>query len=142
MMSKSRKRILVIDDDPNTVRLLQKWCESAGKDVAGALNGREGVEAAAEQHPDLILLDMMLPDLGGTEVARQLKKYPDTRDIPIIFITVTLGVEQDHGNETVEIDGIRYRIFAKPLHPQKLLTEIRKSINRRIHGNPSPVEGS
>jgi len=53
-----------------------------------------------------------------------------------------MGVEQDKGDETVDVDGRLYRIFAKPLHPQKLLSEIRKSINRRLHGNPSPVEGS
>lgn len=141
-MTKPLAKILVIDDDPNTVRLLRKWCENAGKDVVGALNGRAGIELALKENPGLILLDMMLPDIGGTDVARELKKNAATRDIPILFITVTLGVELDKGDETVEVDGILYRIFAKPLHPRKLLSEIRKSINRRIHGNPSPVEGS
>lgn len=140
-MKKSNK-ILVIDDDPNTVRLLKKWCENAGKDVSGAFNGTEGLALAAAEPPDLILLDLMLPDIGGVDVARQLKTREETGNIPIFFITVTMGVEQDRGDETIDVDGCLYRIFAKPLHPQKLLSEIRKSINRRLHGNPSPVEGS
>ena len=139
---KKPSKILVIDDDPNTVRLLEKWCENAGKDVIGSLNGREGIVRAREEQPDLILLDVMLPDIGGLDVVRELRTDPATDTIPVFFITVTLGVEQDKGDETVDVDGRLYRIFAKPLHPQKLLSEIRKSINRRLHGNPSPIEGS
>jgi CheY-like chemotaxis protein len=139
---KRPSKILVIDDDPNTVRLLKKWCENAGKDVPGAFNGTEGLARAADGPPDLILLDLMLPDIGGVDVARRLKAREETKNIPVFFITVTMGVEQDRGDETIDVDGCLYRIFAKPLHPQKLLSEIRKSINRRLHGNPSPVEGS
>ncbi|HOY10194.1 MAG TPA: response regulator [Candidatus Omnitrophota bacterium] len=139
---KNSSKILVIDDDPNTVRLLKKWCENAGKNVIGSLNGREGIQKALEERPDLILLDVMLPDIGGMDVVRALRRDPLTSVIPVFFITVTMGVEQDKGDETVDVDGRLYRIFAKPLHPQKLLSEIRKSINRRLHGNPSPIEGS
>lgn len=135
-------KILVIDDDPNTVRLLEKWCRNAGKEVVGAYNGEVGKEQARQEAPDLILLDMILPDISGVEVARALKSDPATAGIPIIFITVTLGVENDRGDETILVDADRFRIFAKPLHPQKILTEIRKSINRRIHGNPHEITGS
>ena len=136
------KRLLVIDDDPNTVRLIQKWCANAGYKVAGALNGMAGVEQAKAEPPALILLDLMLPDIGGLEVCKRLKNDPATNAIPIIFITVTLGVEVDKGDETLNVDGTKYRIFAKPLHVPKLLAEIRKSINRRVHGNKSEIEGS
>ena len=139
---KKNFKILVIDDDPNTVRILEKWCRNAGKDVLEAFNGTVGLEQAREESPDIILLDMMLPDMVGTDVARALRQDPVTRGIPIIFITVTLGVELDRGDEAIEIDGCRYRIFAKPLHPQKILSEIRKSINRRLHGNPFDIAGS
>lgn len=141
-MVKQSFKILVIDDDPNTVRLLEKWCHNAGKDVLGALNGQVGLEMAEKERPDLILLDMMLPDLGGVAVAQRLKKDTATHDIPIIFITVTMGVENDRGDETISVDGCLYRIFAKPLHPKKILTEIRKSINRRVHGNKFDIPGS
>ena len=142
MPSPSSKRILVIDDDPNTVRLTQKWCENAGYEVKGALNGTAGIESAKSHPPTLILLDLMLPDIGGLEVAKRLKADDLTKDIPIIFITVTMGVEVDEGDETILVDGLKYRVFAKPLHVPKLLAEVRKSINRRIHGNPSDIPGS
>jgi len=141
-MKKDPKKILVIDDDPNTVRLVQKWCATAGYDVFGALNGTVGLEEAKAKAPDLILLDLMLPDVGGTVVAKKLKSDSVTSDIPVIFITVTLGVEVDKGDETLEVDGIKYRIFAKPIHVPKLLTEIRKSINRRVNRNKFEIEGS
>jgi len=142
MPSHPFKKILVIDDDPNTVRLLQKWCANAGYEVRGALNGREGLAQAKAGSPSLILLDLMLPDIGGVEVSRRLKADSLTRDIPVIFITVTMGVEVDNGDETLEVDGIKYRIFAKPLHVPKLLAEVRKSINRKWHGNISDIPGS
>lgn len=142
MTPKEFKRVLVIDDDPNTVRLIQKWCTNAGYEVVGVLNGLAGVEQAKATLPSLILLDLMLPDIGGLEVSKRLRCDPATSEIPIIFITVTLGVEVDKGDETLNVDGIKYRIFAKPLHVPKLLAEIRKSINRRIHGNKLEIEGS
>jgi len=142
MTNSKPAKILVIDDDPNTVRFIQKWCENAGKDVVGVFNAQTGIETARQDPPDLILLDMMLPDGNGVAVARALKQDPATVDVPVIFITVTMGVENDRGDETIDVDGCLYRIFAKPLHPQKLLAEIRKSINRRRHGNPSDIKGS
>ena len=141
-MKNRNSKILVIDDDPATVRLLEKWCSNAGKEVVAALNGEVGLEKAVSEAPDLILLDMMLPGIGGVDVAKKLKASDITKDIPVIFITVTLGVEVDKGDETVDIDGCLYRIFAKPLHSRKILSEIRKSINRRIHDNPSDIQGS
>ena len=141
-MAKTPKKILVIDDDPNIVRLLEKWLKNAGCQVLGAYNGQVGLEMAQKNPPTLILLDLMLPDIGGLEVAKKLRARPRTGNIPVIFMTVTMGVEIDKGNETIEVDGWLYRVFAKPLHRLKMLSEIRKSINRRIHGNKFVVRGS
>ena len=141
-MKKVPRRILVIDDDPNVVRIVEKWLENDGCEVVSALNGEVGLERAKAEDFDLILSDLMLPGIGGVEVIKRLKTQPKTKDIPVIFMTVTLGVEVDHGDETLEVDGCKYRIFAKPLHSRKLLSEIRKSINRRIHGNKFEIEGS
>jgi len=142
MTVKTKRRILVVDDDPNTIKILEKWLVNNGCEVRSALNGRIGLQKAKGEFFDLILSDMMMPDVGGVEFARELKKDPSTADIPVIFITVTLGVEVDKGDETIDIDGVLYRIFAKPLHRQKLLTEVRKSINRRLHKNPFKIKGS
>ena len=134
-MKKTPKKILVIDDDTILVRILDKSLRADGYEVIGALKGGTGIERAKNEHPDLIVLDLMLPDIGGTEVTRRLKGDPQTKDIPILFITVTMGVENDKGDEHIEIDGKKYRIFAKPLHNRKLLSTIRKLINMRAHKN-------
>ncbi len=141
-MAKNPRKVLVIDDDPNVIKILEKWLCNDGCDVLNAMNGEAGLEKAFAELPDLVLSDMMLPDINGTDVARRLRADERTRDIPVIFITVTLGVEVDQGDETIDIDGTVYRIFAKPLHTRKLLSEIRKSINRRRHGNPFDINGS
>ena len=142
MAKKKSKKILVIDDDPNIVRLLDKWLVNAGCEVLGAYNGRVGLEMARAKSPDLILLDLMLPDIGGLEVAKKLRAKSKTENIPVIFMTVTMGVEIDKGNETMEVEGWLYRVFAKPLHRSKILSEIRKSVNRRVHGNKLIIRGS
>jgi len=141
-MVKKERKILVIDDDPNVIKIIEKWLRNDGCEVLNAMNGEVGLEKALAEGPDLVLSDMMLPDINGADVARRLKDDERTRDIPVIFITVTLGVEVDQGDETIDIDGTVYRIFAKPLHTRKLLTEIRKSINRRVHGNTFDIDGS
>ena len=70
-----RKTVLVVEDDPDTVLLLKQILRLAGFDVLGAFNGYEAVQKAAEANPDLILLDLMLPDTNGYEVCVQLRKW-------------------------------------------------------------------
>jgi len=132
-MKKEPRKILVIDDDLTMVCLLEKRLRVDGYRVINATNGEMGILKAMEVLPDLIVADLMIPDMSGTEVARKLKAEAQTQDIPIIFITATMGVENDKGNEEIDVDGSLYHIFAKPLHNRKLLSTIRKSINRRIH---------
>lgn len=135
-MSKSFKTVLVVDDDPGVIKLLEKWLHVDGYKIIGALSGKAGIERAHDDPPpDCILLDLMIPDINGADVARALQKDPAVKDIPIIFITVTMGVENDKGDEEIDIDGVKYRIFAKPLHNRKLLSTIRKSINKRANKN-------
>ena len=134
-MKKNPKRILVIDDDPGMIKLLEKWLKVAGKEVIGALSGKSGLKRAKDESLDLILIDLMLPDIGGIEVAQKLKSDASTKDIPLIFISAYIGLENDKGDEKIDIEGHLCPVFAKPLHNPKLLSEIRKSINRRIHKN-------
>ena len=138
-MKKTPKRILVIDDDPGMIKVLEKWLKVAGREVVAALSGKSGLKRAKEESPDLIVIDLMLPDIGGIEVAQKLKADSITEGIPLIFISAYIGLENDQGDEKIDIDGHLCPVFAKPLHNPKLLSEIRKSINRRVHGN-KPVE--
>jgi len=132
-MKNLSKKILVIDDDLGMIRLLEKWLKVAGKVVVSASTGAEGLIKSREEKPDLILLDVRLPDADGKEIARSLRRDQLTKDIPIIFITISIDVQLDNGDQVIELDGETFRAFAKPLHNPKLLSEIRKSINRGIN---------
>ncbi|MBF0484424.1 MAG: response regulator [Candidatus Omnitrophica bacterium] len=135
-MIKEMRKILIIDDDAGMVRLAEKWFRVDGYEVIGALTGVGGIKRAQTENPDLILLDVMIPDLTGVEVAKKLYADPATKNIPIIFMTVCIGVENDKGNENMEIDGRSYRAFAKPLHTRKLLSAARKLINFSKNNQP------
>ena len=79
--------ILIIDDNPTNLNVLFEYLEESGFEVSVAQNGRSALEQVAQIHPDLILLDIMMPDLDGFEICRTLKKRVETNDIPIIFMT-------------------------------------------------------
>jgi len=100
-----------------------------------ASNGKEGLEKVRKELPDLVLLDVLMPDVLGVEMALRMQDEEDTQDIPVVFMTVTIDIEKDKGNETINVFGRSYRAFAKPLHNRKLQSVIRKEINKRIHGN-------
>jgi len=80
-------RVLVVDDDPSAVTLLDGILRPAGFTVLGATGGAEGIATAQADHPDLILLDLMMPDVSGFEVIRALKSDDHTRNIPILVVT-------------------------------------------------------
>lgn len=88
---KPGKRILVVDDDELNVKLLSALLSSKGYVVTTAFNGREAVEKVYESHPDLILLDIMMPEMDGYEVTSKLKADPSTEGIPIILVTALTG---------------------------------------------------
>ena len=129
-MKKTPKKILIIDDESGVIKVLKKQLHADGKKVVSAHNGEIGFTKAIEEKPDLVLLDIMLPDVGGVDLARRLQTDTRTENIPIIFITAYLGLESDTGDEEIEVDGKFYRAFAKPLHISQLLSAIRKTINR------------
>ena len=115
-MAKERNKVLIIDDDQGLIRILEKRLMAQNFDVVGALNGETGYRAACQQLPDVILLDVMMPDLSGAEVAKKLINNPQTKDIPIIFITVTISKKQDKIPKELEVDGRAFPAFAKPLY--------------------------
>jgi DNA-binding response OmpR family regulator len=92
--------ILIIDDDPDTIEFLRIVFTVRGRELTGAHTGTEGLRLAHERHFDLILVDVMMPDIDGYEVCRRLRAEPDTANIPIVILTArsslvdqTLGLE-------------------------------------------------
>ncbi|HBE36035.1 MAG TPA: adenylate/guanylate cyclase domain-containing response regulator, partial [Cyanobacteria bacterium UBA11368] len=82
-----KANILVVDDTPNNVRLLSVILSKQGYQVRKALNGERAIAAVQEFPPDLILLDVMMPEMNGYQVCQQLKASPKTRSIPVIFLS-------------------------------------------------------
>lgn len=89
-------KVLVVDDDPLHCRMVRDILETAGYAVVEAVDGAAGLEKAATLHPDVILLDVMMPGIDGYEVCRGLKGNPDTLAIPVIFVTISPDVTLDH----------------------------------------------
>jgi CheY-like chemotaxis protein len=86
----SEKKILIVDDNPEIRRLLLLHLKQSGYDTVEAATGREGVEKARATHPDLIIMDLAMPDGTGAEAIVSLKADPLTQDIPIVVLTALL----------------------------------------------------
>jgi two-component system cell cycle response regulator len=86
-----KEKILIVDDEPLNIKLLAAKLPPGHYEIMGALSGREALEKVAEEIPDLILLDVMMPDMDGYEVTRVLKSGPETKDIPIVMVTALDG---------------------------------------------------
>lgn len=85
--------ILIVDDTPNNIRLLFDVLDSAGFDISVVRNGETALEKLHHIQPDLILLDVMMPGIDGFETCRRIKSNPETREIPIIFMTALSDTE-------------------------------------------------
>lgn len=114
------KKILVIDDEPMVIRMATEALQARGFEVVSAPNGYEGLLAAREQRPDLILLDVVMPDLNGHEVLARLAKDDRTKDIPVIHLSAVGDFdEQLHAMQ----DGSRDYI-TKPIKPTELAERV------------------
>ncbi|MFA9452643.1 MAG: PleD family two-component system response regulator [Candidatus Aminicenantaceae bacterium] len=117
-----KKKILVVDDDKIMLKMLERSLSGNGFSLAQAANGKDAVFLAKTWRPDLIVLDIMMPEMDGCEAAEKLKHNPDTKDIPIIFLTSLLSKEEE--NESPGCSG--QICLAKPFDEHKLLAEIHK----------------
>jgi two-component system, sensor histidine kinase and response regulator len=117
--------ILIVDDMPNNLRLLSQMLSEQGYKVRKALNGNWALRAVQSMPPDLILLDIQMPDLDGYEVCRQIKANPKTQDIPVIFISAL-----DEAMDKVlafEVGGMDY--ITKPFQIQEVLARVNSHLN-------------
>lgn len=118
------QKILVIDDLPENVFILQDRLENEGFDVVTAYDGKTGIEKALSEIPDLILLDIMMPDITGIEVCKYLVSEPSTRHIPIILVTAKSGAEDT--KEGLEAGAFDY--IKKPFNRIELMARIKSAL--------------
>jgi len=120
-------RILVVDDEPQIRRALRTSLGAHGYDVATVGNGQEGIVAAAEQDPDLVFLDLGLPDLDGVEVIRRIRAFAET---PIIV----LSVRERQGDKVGALDAGADDYLTKPFGMEELLARLRATLRRARDG--------
>ncbi len=120
-----RPRILVVDDEPELQALLQIMLER-DFEVSQALSGEEAVALARDSIPDLILLDVMLPDIDGFEVCHRLKADNHTRSIPIIFVTARADIFDCVEKQKLPVDDV----IRKPFAPREFLQRVNKVLQR------------
>jgi DNA-binding response OmpR family regulator len=118
------KKILVIDDLPENVFMLQDRLEHEGFSVIKAYDGKSGIEQAEKEIPDLILLDVMMPDITGIEVCKTLVNNDTTRSIPIILVTAKSGAEDT--KEGLEAGAFDY--IKKPFDRIELLARVHSAL--------------
>lgn len=112
--------LLVVDDKPENLDVLVGYLERTGLNLRVAMNGHEALGLTRQQPPDLILLDVMMPDIDGFEVCRRLKAQAETRDIPIIFITALR--DSEHIVKGLELGGVDY--ITKPFQQEEVEARI------------------
>jgi two-component system, cell cycle response regulator DivK len=119
-----QRKVLVIDDNANNLMLEKDLLEVAGFEVFEAENAASGIAIARKEKPDIIIMDMRLPDMRGSAAAKILRQDKETRDIPIVFVTASVMAE---GKE--EITSITNSGFiGKPINTRTFVKEISQFI--------------
>jgi two-component system, OmpR family, phosphate regulon response regulator PhoB len=130
------QRILIIEDEPDLVRVLDYNLRQAGYEVASSGRGRDGLRMAQSKPPDLVLLDLMLPDASGTEICRTLKGDARTAQVPVVMMTAK-GEEVDRivGFEVGADDYV-----VKPFSVRELILRVRAILRRGGEAAPAEAE--
>ncbi len=122
-------KVLVVEDNPNNMKLITLVLKKHGYETIGAMTGEEGVEKASTEKPDMILMDILLPDIDGLETTRRIRKIESMQKIPIIAITsYAMAGDRD---KIIEAGCNGY--FEKPINPLTIIGDIEKI----VEGMPS-----
>lgn len=116
------KKILAVDDERHIVRLIQVNLERAGYEVVTAYDGREALKKIAEERPDLVVLDVMMPYMDGLETLKQIRSNPELRELPVIMLTAKA---QDQDVFVGYSSGADIYL-TKPFNPMELLTFVKR----------------
>ena len=124
-------RILIADDNQQNCELLEAYLSAEPFDIEMAYDGQETLDKVAQQHPDLILLDIMMPRMSGYEVCKQLKQNPETKDIPILMVTAL----NEMGDIEKAVNAGCDDFLTKPVNRLELTTRVRSLLRVRLLTN-------
>jgi two-component system, OmpR family, response regulator VicR len=128
MTDKNTKMILCIEDEQEMIDLIRLILSRRGFDIRGANGGKEGLEIIRKEHPDLVLLDLMMPEMDGWEVYQNMKADEATKNIPVIVVTAKAqSIDKVLGLHIAKVDDY----IAKPFSPQELLNSVDKVLGRK-----------
>lgn len=128
MAEKKTQKILCIEDEQEMIDLIRLILTRRGFEVVGANGGKQGLEAIKQEKPDLVLLDLMMPDMDGWEVYQQMKAEEATRDIPVIVVTAKAqSIDKVLGLHIAKVDDY----IAKPFSPQDLMNSVDVVLSRK-----------
>ncbi|MBI5933117.1 MAG: response regulator [Chloroflexi bacterium] len=130
------EKILIVDDDVDTLRLVGLMLQRQGYEISAATNGQQGVSKAIEEQPDLILLDVMMPDMDGYEATRQLRQNPITATTPILMFTAKTQLDDKVAGFEVGADDY----LTKPTHPSELQAHVKALLSRTSQRERKNVE--
>jgi two-component system alkaline phosphatase synthesis response regulator PhoP len=125
------KKILVIDDEPKIVELCCDYLKSTGFEVISASDGPRGLAAARSEHPDLIILDLMLPGMDGLDVCRELRHMEIVHgesSVPIIMLTARV----DESDKLIGLELGADDYLTKPFSPRELVARVRTVLRRAV----------
>jgi two-component system response regulator VicR len=122
------KRLVYVEDEREMIDLVRLILGRKGFEVIGANGGRDGLETIRRELPDLVLLDLMMPDMDGWDVYQQMKAEDATRDIPVIVVTAKAqSIDKVLGLHIAKVDDY----ISKPFSPQELTESVEKVLARR-----------
>ena len=126
-MAEEKKKVVCIEDEPEMIDLVKLILSRRGYDVVGAMGGREGLDAIEAESPDLVLLDLMMPDMDGWEVYQLMKSHDAMKEIPVIVVTAKAqSIDKVLGLHIAKVDDY----ITKPFGPQELLDAVKKVLDR------------
>lgn len=121
-------KVLVVDDDPDFVKVTTKVLEQAGHDVVSAPNGAKALQTMRQEHPDVVLLDIMMSYiLDGLDVSREMAEDPELKDTPVIMVTSLTGVKGSGAfpsDEYIPVD----EWLSKPVEPDTLIKRVNDAL--------------
>ena len=123
MAADDKKVVVCVEDEPEMIELVKLILGRRGFELVGAVGGREGLDTVRELKPDLVLLDLMMPDMDGWEVYQQMKTDIELKDIPVIVVTAKAqSIDKVLGLHIAKVDDY----VTKPFGPQELLQSVNK----------------
>ena len=121
------KKILIVDDEQQLALAVKIRLQSRGYQVVTAGDGKQALEAVEKEHPDLVILDILMPVMDGYEVYHLLKENPQTKDVPVIIVTAK-GERKDR---QLGLNGAAYNYIAKPFEIERVVAKVREVLSQQ-----------